>query len=565
MSLSGLTLGLDRPTTSGARCAIAIMLACCCATAQAATPVLRAANTAGATTDKDATPEMLPPGELEPWAPARPALRSGNSVSTYDVAGESQSGAPSAVDRETTPIDLPSALRLAGSQNPALAIAFQRTLAATAAQQLAAARLLPNLNGGTNFDGHSGVLQQSSGNILNVHRDALYVGAGAGAVAAGTVSIPGVQYNLNLSDSIFNYLVNRPAVSRTRFLNQAASNEVQRDVATAYGELLRAEGLRAIHRQIRDNSAEVARVTAAFALTGQGSPTDAERAATELNRRDALVAQADANVAKASANLVQLLNLQITGRLRTAEPWVVPRSIVPDPIPLGELVATALYQRPELAAQRSAIDGAFLAMRGAQILPFSPQIIAGYSAGSFGGGSNLVASTTPPVGADPNSPRFGDFAPRSDIDVIMYWSLLNLGIGNRAMIHAAQARLRAADMERLVVLNQVRAEVADAFARKRTRLALLDVRRRAVETSQSAFEQDLTRTRAAEGLPIEVLDSLRLLDRARIDYLNTIVDYNEAQFDLYWALGQPPANLLVRPVSDGPPQPTGDAANGGQR
>jgi outer membrane protein TolC len=472
---------------------------------------------------------------------------------------------PRTGDRNTTLIDLPSALRLAGSQNPALAIAYQRTLAATAAQQLAAARLLPNLNGGTNFDGHSGVLQQASGNILNVHRDSLYVGAGSGAVAAGTVSIPGVQYNLNLSDSIFNYLSNRPAINRSRFLNQATSNDVQRDVALAYGELLRTEGVRAIDRQIRDDSAEVARVTADFARTGQGNPADAERAATELNRREALVVQADANVARASANLVELLNLQVAGRLQTAEPWVVPRSIVPDPIPLPELLATALYQRPELAAQRAAIDGAFIGLRAAKVLPFSPQIIAGYSAGSFGGGSNLVASATPPTGVEPNSPRFGDFAPRSDIDAIMYWSLLNMGIGNRAMIKGAQARLTAADFERLVVLNQVRAEVAEAFARKRTRLALLDVRRRAVETSQDAFEQDLARTRAAEGLPIEVLDSLRLLDRARIDYLNAIVDYNEAQFDLYWALGQPPANLLVRPVVEGGVEPINGAPGNGQR
>jgi outer membrane protein TolC len=436
-------------------------------------------------------------------------------------------------------------------------------LAATAEQQFAAAKLLPNLNGGSNFDGHSGVLQQSSGNILNVHRDSLYVGAGAGAVAAGTVSIPGVQYNLNLSDSIFDYLITRPAIDRARFLNRAVGNTLQRDAALAYGELLRAEGIRAIMRQIRDDAAEVARVTAAFTQTGQGSPTESERAATELQRREGRLIQADADVAIASARLVELLNLRIAGRLHCAEPWVVPRSIVPDPIALPELLATALYQRPELAAQRAAINGAMLALRGAKVLPFSPQIMAGYSAGNFGGGSNLINSNTPPSGVAPDSARFGSYAARSDVDAIAYWTLQNLGIGNIAMIRAAQAQLKATDLERLVVLNQVRAEVADAFARKRTRLALLDVRRRAVETSQLAFSQDLRRTQAAEGHPIEVLDSLRLLDRSRIDYLNTIVDYNEAQFDLYWALGQPPADLLVRPVAGvGNPQGNGIPGNG---
>ncbi|HKB36906.1 MAG TPA: TolC family protein, partial [Gemmataceae bacterium] len=60
--------------------------------------------------------------------------------------------------------------------------------------------------------------------------------------------------------------------------------------------------------------------------------------------------------------------------------------------------------------------------------------------------------------------------------------------------------------------------------------------------------EDLDRTRNREGLPIEVLDSLRLLDRSRNAYLDAILAYNRAQFELYVALGQPPANVLARPI-----------------
>ena len=60
--------------------------------------------------------------------------------------------------------------------------------------------------------------------------------------------------------------------------------------------------------------------------------------------------------------------------------------------------------------------------------------------------------------------------------------------------------------------------------------------------------QDLVRARNNLGLPIEVLDSMRLLGRSRYAYLDAIVDYNRAQFELYVALGQPPADFLARPV-----------------
>ena len=210
----------------------------------------------------------------EPWSRSVLTPRSSGPVTTSDVAGEPNPGALSSGTggQPVTPIDLPSALRLAGAQNPGLVVAYQRTLATTAARQLAAARLLPNLNAGSNFDGHSGVLQQASGNILNVHRDSLYVVRGSGRGCGRHRQRAGRAVQPNLSDSIFNYLATGPAIDRARFLNQAVGNTLQRDVALAYGELLRAEGQRAISRQIRDNAAEVARVTAAFTQAGQGQP-----------------------------------------------------------------------------------------------------------------------------------------------------------------------------------------------------------------------------------------------------------------------------------------------------
>ena len=61
-------------------------------------------------------------------------------------------------------------------------------------------------------------------------------------------------------------------------------------------------------------------------------------------------------------------------------------------------------------------------------------------------------------------------------------------------------------------------------------------------------------------LPIELLDSFRLMAGARIDYIDAIVDYNEAQFELYVALGQPPANALAHPVPTQGVSPSGVTA-----
>jgi outer membrane protein TolC len=449
----------------------------------------------------------------------------------------------SLLTEEFAPIDLPVAVRLAGLRNPDLFLARQRVVEAVALRQLAAAQLLPDLNLGSNFDSHSGSLQESAGDILRVSRSSLYVGAGANAVGSGTVNIPGVVWNLNVSNTIFGILVARQVVREQDFANRQTNNDVLGAVGTAYYELMRAEGLRAVYVQIRDDTAQVADLTAAFAKVGEGRQADAERAATELAQRQVDVFAAEGRILVASARLCQVLNLDPSLRLHVTDRWVVPTPLVPDPIPLNELVAMAMLQRPDLAQRRTAIRETFLSLQASRLLPFSPNVFLGFSAGTFGGGSNIVAETT-------TDPRFGSFSGRNDFDVIGYWTLQNLGIGNKALIDASRARLGQNDYRFLIVLNQARADVAEAYALSMARYAQIGTNERATRTGQAGFQEDLLRTRNHAGLPIEVLNNLRLWARARVDYLNSIVDFNEAQVRLYVALGQPRADMLARP---GPP------------
>ncbi len=437
------------------------------------------------------------------------------------------------------PIDLPTALRLAGVANPQIQIAQQRVVEALALRQLAAAQWLPTLNVGSNFDNHLGPLQQSNGAILKVDRDSLYVGLGSGAVGSGTVTVPGVVWSANVSDVWYGALESKQLVRQRRFESEAIRNAMMLQVASAYMELLRGAGRHAVALQVRDDAAEVARVTKNFADKGQGRQADADRAATELERRKSDVIQAVNDFEVASARLCQLLSLDPSIRLEPMERQIIPSGMVPEMIPLPELLAIALTQRPELRAQQAAVRAAMLELEHAKVLPFSPQVLIGYSAGTFGGGSNLIT---------PAQPRFGDFSDREDFDVVMYWSLRNLGIGNIALIRASRSQLRQNQFRELETLNQVRAEVASAQSRILARFAQMETMEKAIKSSDTAYKQDYNRTRNREGLPIELLDSLRLVGRSRYGYLDAIIDYNRAQFEMYVALGQPPANTMARPV-----------------
>src|SRR6185437_13554151 len=116
--------------------------------------------------------------------------------------------------------------------------------------------------------------------------------------------------------------------------------------------------------------AEIARLTAEFASTGQGRKADADRGEVELKRRDAEFSQAEGETIAASARLAQLLNLDPSVRLRPIDGWVVPTPLVPDPVPLADLMAIALMERPELAARRSEISTALYELSLSKLLPF---------------------------------------------------------------------------------------------------------------------------------------------------------------------------------------------------
>lgn len=455
---------------------------------------------------------------------------------------------PSILGAEARPIDLGSALRLAGVENPELNLARQRVVEAAALRQYAAVQILPSINLGTNYDSHTGTLQQSNGNILSVNRSAVYVGAGSNAVAAGTVNIPGVVLSGNIGQGIFAFLTTKQVVVQRQFASLAVRNQVFLRVGLAYSELTRAEGHRAISLQARDEAREVARLTADYAATGEGRKADADRAATELARREGEILSAEGEILGASAELCRVANLDPSIRLQPTDAYVVPLPIIPDPQPLAELIAIGLLRRPELGERRAVIREALLSLEGSKVLPFSPTVLVGYSAGGFGGGSNLVR------------PVFGSMSGRTDLDVLAYWTLQNLGVGNLALIRVADARLKATKFQEIAVLNMVRAEVATAYARTHARFARIATTEAAIRASNEGFREDyeLIRQRGVRSvLPIELLNNFRLLNQSRREYLDSIVDYNRAQFELYVALGQPPADALARPVPIGGIAPSG--------
>jgi outer membrane protein TolC len=441
-------------------------------------------------------------------------------------------------------VDLCLVLRLADSRNPTIALARQAIQENLALQQAANVLLLPTLRGGGNYHNHTGNLQRSGGSILSVDQQSLYYGGGAGAVTASTVTMPAIQIYSHLGDAYFEPLAARQRTAASQFEARATANTQLLEVATLYLNLVAAEAQFEIYLNSADDMEDVARVTAAFAEIGQGRKADADRAITELRLLQSQQFSAQERMIVASARLAGALNLDPSTRLQTLGGPIPVVELVNKSYSLPLLEDIALRNRPEVSARSLDLAVQQTRVQQEKTRPLLPTVSVAFSGGVFGGGSDLTM------------PFFGRFNGRSDFDVMALWTAQNLGVGNLAITRNRRAQADGAWAQRLRTLNLIRSQVADGYAQTQARRRQLEIAARRMQTSEVGYREDLVRIRGGQGLPIEILDSLQRLVAARQSLVDVVIGYDEAQFRLFTALGQPPTVALPCAQALCQPQPS---------
>jgi outer membrane protein TolC len=474
------------------------------------------------------------PATADGPAPTRASL----DPSVRPAADEPVTPAPSALiippPTAVYPIDLATALKLADVSNPTIGAARILILEALAQQLAARTLLLPSLNSGASYHGHAGLLQRSSGKMLDVSLQSFYVGSGASTAVAGTMGIPGVNIFSQLTDAWFEPLAARQRVAGTRFGAQATSYDILLDVSLLHIELLGNQSILEVQRLSEGQFHEVYRLTRNYFESGEGRAADANRAQSQWRRRQAEVQKAEEDLAVTAARLAGRLNLDPAVRLEPKGGPLVPLNLIDPDSEQFDLIQAALRQRPDIQARTAAIGEALAHYKQEIARPFFPTLWLGFSGGVFGGGSKL----TPPL--------VGNFAGRTDFDVRVFWTLLNMGAGNISLIRARNAEIGQAVAERARTINRARSEVSESLAQARASRNEINVARRELAAAELAFKEDLDRTlargaeKARDVLPIELLNSLDLLARARVDLIHALVHYDQSQYRLWVSLGAPP-------------------------
>jgi len=470
-----------------------------------------------------------------------PALFPGDAKSVGPIENQvpPAPGAPLAAPTETVApptriaeLGLGQVLTLAGAENWAVLLADERIREAQAKHDAAKVLWLPSLNAGVGYTKHDGQIQDTRGTVIDVSRNALFVGGGAVTSDAPTTGLSGgparMFIDLSLADAIFLPRSTKSLLNASRWARHATFNDTLLDASHAYYEVVRAQQQLALARENLKLMENLLAETKKFEASGKGTKADVSRVEVQLERRRNDVVRAEGDLQIASAELARVLRINLEGiaddiAIYAKEPQLVPVDFIPAEAPLGELTAQAVAGRPEISELYHRSQAARQKTLAEQWRPWIPNLHAGVSTGGFGGG----------VGSNLNG-----LDGRADFDLLAVWQVRNLGLGVRAARDEAASLQRQTHLEYHRVRDIIVAEVAKAHAEVKAQKRRLALARQRVEKAREAHKRSLARIRGFVGLPLEALQDVQAVIEARRELVNATVDYNRAQLKLLRAIGR---------------------------
>ena len=472
-------------------------------------------------------PEVLPPLPAV-CSDCRDILH-GPIHSVGEAASTLPPAEPQGADKPL-PINLATALRLAGARP--LIIAAAQSSVQVAEAELAKAKVLwlPSFNIGTGYYRHDGGTQGQSGNFYINSKDAFFAGAGLTARVA-------------TADALFAPLAARQ-ILRSRTIDvQTARNEALLAVAVAYFDLQQARGRLAATRDVVDKGVALGK-TIDLQRVGIGRPTDLHRARALLAGFEDAIATAREQWGLASADLTRVLRLDPTAIVSPLEPPNLRVTLIAPQVAVDTLIPIGLTGRPELASQQALVQAALARIRQERMRPLVPSLILQGSPGPSGPGGYLMGGVFASGAHGDGNPSVA----REDVSVGLVWELQNLGLGNRALVRERRAEQQQLLVELFRIQDQVAAEIARAYVQVQSATTRVTTAERGLREAELAYEGSLGELGKVDRKgnvdvlvrrAFEVIDALRSLSTAYDTYFLSINDYNRAQFRLYRALGCP--------------------------
>jgi outer membrane protein TolC len=408
------------------------------------------------------------------------------------------------------PIDLPTALRLAGAQNLDIQIARARLREAEANRQSAVEQFFPWIAAGVTYHRRDGVAQAvPSGVISDAHFQSYSPG---GALAA----------QVDFGEAIYKSLAAKQLVRASDQALEARRQDATLRAARGYFNLAQAAALVEVGREAFRTSRDYQQQLQAAVEAGVAYRGDLLRVQTQTEHYEIALQKALERQRLAGAELALTLHLDSTVELVPREAGLTPMALFPTNSSMGALVAQALQARPELKQSQALLAAARTAKNGATYGPLIPTLGAQVFGGGLGGG--------PDSGPD-------NFAAEGDYTVGLSWRIGPGGLFDPGRINASKARLAEVEAGQARLRDLIVSEVVTNLVRVQSLSAQIALAQRNLATATETLRLTRERKQYGVGVVLEDIQAQHDLTQARSDYLTAVAEYNQAQYGLHTAVG----------------------------
>jgi outer membrane protein TolC len=406
-------------------------------------------------------------------------------------------------------IDLPAALRLAGAQNLDVQIARARLAEATANRESSVWQFFPWIGLGVSYRRHDDLIQNVEGRILDVHKESYTAG-------------PSITGQLDLGDAIYKNLAARQLAKASNYALESQRDDVLLAAAHGYFDLLKAQNAVEVARQALRISTNYASQIEQATSAGIAFKGDMLRVQVQTERNQVVLRQTQEQQRVASVRLAQTLRLDQTIELLPADGRPITIELLPPDISLESLVSKALGSRSEAKQIDALARAARDAKNGATYGPMIPSLGAQVFAGGLGGSGDGTGS------------RFGQ---SEDYAVTLGWRIGPGGLLDRSRVRATEARLRIAELGGEKLRDEITRQVVESYVRFQSLADQLVHTRRAIGQAEETLQLTQQRKEFGIGAVLEAIQAEQELTRARLDYVNTIAEYNKVQYGVQRATG----------------------------
>ena len=413
------------------------------------------------------------------------------------------------------PIDLATALQLAGAQNLDIQIARERLAEVQANRQSALEQFFPWVTAGAAYHRRDGVAQAvPAGTISDAHYQSYNPGAALTA-------------QMDLGDAIYKSLAAKQLVKASDHALEAQRQDTTLSAAQGYFELAKTSALVEVAREAMKTSRDYQQQLQLAVSSGIAFKGDALRVQSQTEHYEISLRQALERQRVAAAELALILHLDSQVELVPRDAGLAAITLFETNAAMDALVAQALRTRPELKQSQALLQAARAAKDGAVYGPLIPSV----GAQAFGGG----------LGGGPDSGP-SNFGPEGDYLVGVSWRIGPGGLFDSGRVHASKARLAATQLGEAKLKDTIASQVVVSLTRAQSLWAQIALAERNLATATETLRLTRERKQYGVGIVLEDIQAQQDLTQARSEYFSALAEYNKAQYALNRAVGGPQVN-----------------------